>query len=216
MGNTPQKRGRPKQIGHSEMTKELNIYWSFNSPFQRTALRSETDMTPGWPTTYPLVVAINFARRTIEVGYAWQLPSDWPIGSDSPVEIYFFARDAVRPDSEDDVVASYPAAEWQSRLLDVLEVINEELKTVEITDALKNKIQHYFIRYHNVTFHSHRGQFNLFALERNSEIVGYYIAGRGRARSRGWGPDELSSALSTLKALPEGEDLKTVRDSISA
>lgn len=200
------------------MAEKLGVFWMFNRSFTPTALTPKIyGERNGWPQTYPLVVAVSFVHRTIEVGYAYEMLPDWPVGSTSPEEIYLFARDALRPHHGGEDIRQLAPAEWQKRLSEVLEVVNAELQTAEITDAFKNKIKNYFLHYDRGYVRSEKGRFELVELLRNNdEIVGYYIRGPKGALPQTWEPDEINSALSTLKGLAEGGRVEQFEDSILA
>lgn len=90
-----------------------------------------------------LIIAINFVARTIDVGYSWEIPCGWPVGSERPDVIYMFAHHGVcatYPEIKGDV----SAAEWQRLLLKMLAEIDAELQTAEITDEFREKVLSYF------------------------------------------------------------------------
>lgn len=211
MHEKPRNHPNRKPIRQAVMSEKLGVYWLFDQSFAPTALAPVIyGDRNGWPQKYPLVVAINFVLRTIEVGYAYEFPCDWPVGSASPDEIYLFARDIVRPYDEREEVS---AAEWQTRLLKVLEAVNEDLQTAEINDAFKDKIRNYCRYYEHVNFHSRKGRFNLFRLVDRCEVAGYYICGPEGPMLKVWGADEVDSALFTLEALSQVGHVKQVKES---
>jgi len=116
----------------------------YNRSFHPTALRPE--ILDGYPTgagKNKLIIAINFVARTIEVGYSWEIPCAWPMGSESPDEEYMYAYQGVRA-TYPDVWANASDADWQRLLLKMLAEIDAELQTAEINDAFREKVRNYF------------------------------------------------------------------------